>query len=871
MAIKYLCVAEKPSISKSITQILSSGSYNSRNTSSKFIKNYDFNYKMTGYNGRQVSFTVTAVAGHLTASDFGKDYRKWHSCDPLQLFDGRVEVSTAGNMSAIEQNLKNEARSSSHLMIWTDCDREGEHIGAEIMSICRKANPRIEVSRAKFSAIIPNQIHNAARHPVELDMKQVRAVEARIELDLRIGAAFTRLMTMNLSKQIAELDGKMISYGPCQFPTLGFVVDQYQRIKDFISEAFWYIFVSIIHRDDDGKDSNVVFHWQRDRLFDPDLSFILYEQCAINPSARVTKVETKPHTKYKPYPLTTVELQKSGSRLLKLSPKEVLHIAEKLYQKGFLSYPRTETDQYDPSFDFHSLIDKQANDGVWGSYARSLTDGGFDKPREGKKNDKAHPPIHPTAHASGLTGNDKRVYEYITRRFLASCSRDAKGKNTNAEVEIAGEIFKASGSVLLEKNYLNVFPYDKWSSHTIPNFTVGQVFTPSVCELREGKTTPPNLLTEADLVSLMDKHGIGTDATIAEHIHKIIDREYVMEHKQGNTKYLVPSTLGVALVEGYNKMNLEKSVSKPQLRRENEERMNRIGEGLVEKTDVLIESIDQYKDIYIRSARQFQVLVESVKHYLQNPDAFDDNVVNAQGNNDEDDYDDGFGGGGNGGGGNDSDDHDGGPPATRRRGRPPGSKNKTTRNSTANSNYQMTVFEPSKTNTPKEGQVRCKCDLSAKRFVTQQGANKGRAFWKCPNTSKSAQCNFWSWEDSLNVGNTNTHQNQDDDYNLINDDELIADDDGEIPYCDMCGMNGHWPASCKNPQRAPPRESSSGATRATSRKATSKSSTSTKNGDTCYKCNKKGHWASNCPNPAKAPAKRKTYTRKSTQKRQKRS
>lgn len=70
---------------------------------------------------------------------------------------------------------------------------------------------------ALLSTLLSNnhdsQIHNAARHPVELDMKQVRAVEARIELDLRIGAAFTRLMTMNLSKQIAELDGKMISYG----------------------------------------------------------------------------------------------------------------------------------------------------------------------------------------------------------------------------------------------------------------------------------------------------------------------------------------------------------------------------------------------------------------------------------------------------------------------------------------------------------------------------------------------------------------------------------------------------------------------------------------------------------------------------------
>lgn len=476
------------------------------------------------------------------------------------------------------------------------------------------------------------------------------------------------------------------------------------------------------------------------------------------------------------------------------------------------------------------------------------------------------------------------MYEFITRRFLASCSKDAKGKNTTAEVEMAGEEFKASGSVLLEKNYLEVYVYDKWSNQTIPNFEEGQVFQPSICELREGKTTPPTLLTEADLVALMDKNGIGTDATIAEHIHKIIDRQYVMEHKVGTTKYLVPSTLGVALVEGYNKMNFEKSFAKPELRRENEEKMNMIGEGIAQKSDVLLESINQYRDIYNRSAHQFATLVGSVKHYLQNADAFDDNVIAENDQNAEDEGGD-FGGFNN----NQDDDSDTGdaPPPPRGRGRPRGSTNKRTAESgRANqsngtkSDYRVTQVHEPPTNSgpsrknsqpPKEGQVRCKCNLSAKRFVTSQGVNKGRAFWKCPNTSKAAQCTFWSWEDALEVSNQNeAAQVLDSEEDLLGDDSMIADDDGEIPYCDLCGRNGHWPAGCKNPSKRPAPKATS--TVKTTKKSSSSgaSGSNTRKGDTCYKCNRKGHWASNCPNEGKAPAKRKTYTRKTSQKKQRR-
>lgn len=80
----------------------------------------------------------------------------------------------------------------------------------------------------------------------------------------------------------------------------------------------------------------------------------------------------------------------------------------------------------------------------------SLQNGGFTQPRRGKKDDKAHPPIHPTAHAGNLAGDEKRVYEYITRRFLACCSKDALGWETTVEVECNGEEFYATGKPSLD-------------------------------------------------------------------------------------------------------------------------------------------------------------------------------------------------------------------------------------------------------------------------------------------------------------------------------------------------------------------------------------------------------------------------------------
>lgn len=768
---KVLCVAEKPSIAKSISQILSGGRIQSRATQAQYIRNYDFAYRLSpplGPAHGDTDFTVTSVLGHLTSQDFGEDHRKWHSCDPFSLFEANINTFVNDKLKDVAQNLKNEARTADVLMIWTDCDREGEHIGQEIVNVCRSVKPRIVVKRARFSAIIATQINHACQNPIELDVRQAEAVDARISLDLRIGAAFTRLQTMTLQARFpAHLDQKVISYGPCQFPTLGFVVDQYERIRAFAPEQFWYISVSL------ERDGSIVgFHWKRGHLFDFEIALVLYEQCVEQPLATVRSVRNTPTQRWKPLPLTTVDLQKSGSRLLHLAPKKVLDIAEKLYQQGFLSYPRTETDQFDKEFDFKALITKQVADHRWGPFSQRLLDGEFSIPRNGHKNDKAHPPIHPTAHAGALQGDEQRVYEFVTRRFLACCSKNATGDSTQIEVDIAGESFSASGVIIKARNYLDVYIYDKWSDSVLPDFQQGEQFMPSACEMKDGVTAAPALLTEADLVDLMDKNGIGTDATIAEHIAKIIEREYVEARQQGRTKYLFPSDLGIGLVDGYNRIGFDRSLSKPHLRRETEHRMQLICDGTVTKNQVLADSIQQYQEVYVRARREFETIVTSVDQYINGQRERDIRPPRPPGP--------GRGNGGGGGNGNQDDDDDdddgrpGGDVPTRGRGRGRGRARGTTterqstrgrgtasgrgtgrsRKKAASTDGEEDVKEdtppPAKkprtsTSTEEIGPM-CRCDDPAvKRTVVREGPNTGKAFWACPKGPGDASCGFFEW------------------------------------------------------------------------------------------------------------------------------
>jgi DNA topoisomerase-3 len=123
-----------------------------------------------------------------------------------------------------------------------DCDREGEAIAFEVITICIGANPHLKIHRAQFSAITRRDLENAFNNPIEPDHFQNDAVLARQEIDLRTGAAFTRLQTMWIKDSYprAVLE-KVVSYGSCQFPTLSFIVERYLQHVQFQNSKYWYI------------------------------------------------------------------------------------------------------------------------------------------------------------------------------------------------------------------------------------------------------------------------------------------------------------------------------------------------------------------------------------------------------------------------------------------------------------------------------------------------------------------------------------------------------------------------------------------------------------------------------------------------------
>ena len=243
---RILNVAEKPSIAKTISQILSArgGGYSSRAGRSQYNRLFDFRCDVRldpASPPQPCDMTMTSVRGHLKEIDFGPAHRGWKSCPPSQLFEAPIVSRVSRDCEPIAHTLKQEGRRADALIIWTDCDREGEAIGMEIVEVVREVAPHVLVKRARFSVADEPNIFRAIDGLTNINVREAEAVAARQEIDLRLGAAFTRLQTLQVAQRFPSLAEKLLSFGSCQFPTLGFIVRQFEACRSFVPEAFWYI------------------------------------------------------------------------------------------------------------------------------------------------------------------------------------------------------------------------------------------------------------------------------------------------------------------------------------------------------------------------------------------------------------------------------------------------------------------------------------------------------------------------------------------------------------------------------------------------------------------------------------------------------
>eukprot|EP00897_Mesotaenium_endlicherianum_P000232 jgi/Mesen1/10209/ME000077S09546 len=589
MAPIVLMVAEKPSIATAVASLLSGGQMRSRRG------HLDVHEFRGHFQGQAASFRVTSVIGHVLSLDFPAQYQNWDTVDPAELFDAPAVKMESNPKAHVCRHLQQEARGCQYLVLWLDCDREGENICFEVMdnTLPWMAQPpqhqQQVVYRARFSAVSDADVRAAMAALGAPNENEARAVDARQEIDLKVGVAFTRFQTRFFHNKYGTLDSSVISYGPCQTPTLGFCVQRHQHIATFAPEPFWRVRPTL-----QKSGRRIDLEWKRGHVFDRQAGSMFEKLVSEGASTcRVVAVGSKEEGRARPRGLTTVELLKAASSVLGLGPQHTMQVAERLYTQGVLSYPRTESSAYPPSFDARALLAAHAAHPVWGPYAAQLLAAGpsLTSPHGGHDAGD-HPPITPTRAVTSAElgdGDAWRVYDYVARHFLGSVSPDCRYVQTKVVLTAGGEQFSCSGHRTVFAGYTAVMPWLAMADEGLPPFAEGEVVPLLQVELHQGRTSPPDYLTESELITLMEKHGIGTDASIPVHINNICERNYCQVVLG---RRLVPTALGVALVRGYQ--HIDADLCLPDIRRYIEQQITLIARGQADYTRVVRHALLQF-------------------------------------------------------------------------------------------------------------------------------------------------------------------------------------------------------------------------------------------------------------------------------------
>lgn len=463
----------------------------------------------------------------------------------------------------IIRTLSNLARKSSSVVIATDFDREGELIGADALGVVLAANPELEVSRVRYSAITKAEIEHAFANPVDLDTSLAAAGESRQSIDLIWGAVLTRYLTAAKYSGF----GNVRSAGRVQTPTLALVVAREKERDAFVPEDYWEIKASFKHNDDEFTAMHADGRFKREAD-----ALGTMEAIEGATTGTVTDIEKKKRTMAPPTPFNTTALM-AAAAAEGISPARTMRIAESLYMNGLTSYPRVDNTYYPDSLDLTGTLKMLTGVPEYRPYAEQLLKKGKLKPTHGKKRETDHPPIYPTGvgDRSKLRADEWKIYNLIARRFMATLSDAAVVEGTKVTVDVNGEPFAAKGDVLVKKGYRAIYPYGLKKDEQLPVLVEGDVVDFLGAELLAKQTQPPARYSQGTLLQEMEKNGLGTKSTR----HSIIERLYEVRYIVNES--IEPTELGRAVIDALGEF--APHITSPDMTAQLEDEMSSIAAG----------------------------------------------------------------------------------------------------------------------------------------------------------------------------------------------------------------------------------------------------------------------------------------------------
>jgi len=517
-----LVIAEKPKAAAKIAAALGGGRRCRHRSGAPFWVVY----------WRGSMYVVGSAAGHLFGLDSLEDgfpvFR--YTWRPLWLVE-----RGAGYVRPFYEALRDLARGASLYVNACDFDIEGSVIG---FMVIRWFGDARRARRAKFSSLTPDELRRAFEQLGPLDWEMVEAGLARHELDWLWGVNVSRALMH--SYRAATGRRRILSAGRVQSPTLVEALRRdYERrlhlplpvfvVEAAVSRGEWRRSVRVSVFETATEARRVASALRRARR------------------GVVERVERANRIKPRPYPFNLGDLQAEAARVFGFSPYYTQKLAEDLYLEGLISYPRTNSQRLPRDLDLRGILAGLAGQHAYAGLVKVLSSRSRLVPRNGPKDDPAHPAVYPTGEkpSPDLSRTHLKLYDLIVRRFLATLSWDAVVERVRAVIRVTGEVTLAiEGERLLDEGWILFYhPYVEPPSREVPPLEQGDIVDVSAT-VRQEYTRPPELYTRAGLVRWMERVGIGTEATRARIVELLFKRGYL---KSRNGRVRV-TKLGEAVV-----------------------------------------------------------------------------------------------------------------------------------------------------------------------------------------------------------------------------------------------------------------------------------------------------------------------------------
>ena len=475
-------------------------------------------------------FKVMSSYGHI------RDLKKKEISVDLDTMLPDYEIPEEKNRLVSE--LKASAKKAKTIWLASDEDREGEAISWHLCEVL--GLDEANTNRIVFHEITKPAILNAIDHPRHLDMNLVNAQQARRVLD--------RIVGFRLSPVLWRKVKPALSAGRVQSVAVRLIVEREREIQAFESETYYRVNATFTLADGNSTADVKAELNRRFKTHDEAVAFL--NKC-VNAEFLVTDISKKPLKRTPAPPFTTSTLQQEAARKLGFTVAQTMMVAQHLYENGLITYMRTD------SVNLSNLCLGQSKEETITLFGKE-----YSKTRNfqtrAKGAQEAHEAIRPTdmsRHSIEGNSQEKRLYELIWKRTLASQMADAQIEKTTATISVSGcdELFVANGEVVTFDGFLKVYreSVDDDENNTpdeqgnmLPAMNAGDKLQRKDITSTQRFTLGPVRYTEASLVHKLEELGIGRPSTYAPTISTIQQREYVQRgDKKGEERSYIIDTL----------------------------------------------------------------------------------------------------------------------------------------------------------------------------------------------------------------------------------------------------------------------------------------------------------------------------------------